>query len=159
MKRAIPLFLALAVLVSGCGNGLKPGLFGRTPAPPATEPDEPVLTPELSAPPPPAGAVTVEALDTTTEAQRAAATATPAPEGDAALGKVVVSLGDVTQAGFWLRSPLVAAARPGLVKTAGGQTVQVDLLPGEGAAQLSLAAFRALGLGLTDLPEVTVYGR
>lgn len=159
MKRAIPLLLALAVLLSGCGNGVKPGLFGRTSAPPAAEPEEPVLTPELSAPPPPVGAVTVEALDTTTEAQRAAATATPVPEGDAALGKVVVSLGDVTQAGFWLRSPLVAAARPGLVKTAGGQTVQVDLLPGEGAAQLSLAAFRALGLGLTDLPEVTVYGR
>jgi hypothetical protein len=31
------------------------------------------------------------------------------------------------------------------------------LRPGTGAALLSLAAFRALGLGLTDLPEVTVF--
>ncbi len=45
------------------------------------------------------------------------------------------------------------------MKTWGGTSVQVDLLPGEGGAQLSLAAFRALGLGLTDLPEVTVFTR
>ena len=36
---------------------------------------------------------------------------------------------------------------------------QVDLLPGTGGGLLSLAAFRALGLGLTDLPEVTIYAQ
>jgi hypothetical protein len=35
--------------------------------------------------------------------------------------------------------------------------VNVDLIPGTGGALLSLAAFRQLGLSLTDLPEVTVY--
>lgn len=119
----------------------------------------PLPTPELQAPPPQAGARTPEALDTTTAAQKAAATAAPAPAGAASLGKVTVSLGDPTLPGFWLRSSLVSAPTPGMIKTAGGQTVQVDLLPGEGAAQLSLAGFRALGLGLTDLPMVDVYPR
>jgi hypothetical protein len=33
----------------------------------------------------------------------------------------------------------------------------VELRPGTGAALLSLAAFQALGLSLTDLPVVTVF--
>jgi hypothetical protein len=37
-----------------------------------------------------------------------------------------------------------------------GLAVAVTLLPGTGGAQLSLAAFRALGLSLTGLPEVLV---
>lgn len=110
------------------------------------------------APVAPAGARTAAALDTTTAEQKAAATA-PVAAVSASLGRVVVSLGDVTAPGFWLRSALVSEPAPGVVKTAGGQTVQVDLLPGSGAAQLSLAAFRALGLGLTDLPQVEVSRR
>ncbi|MDP4033764.1 MAG: D-galactarate dehydratase [Pseudorhodobacter sp.] len=149
--------LSLAfVLLAGCGA--LASLRG-----PAAAPAVPAVTslpsPELAAPPPPVGARTAEALDTTTPAQRAAATAAPAPAGDQVLGKVVVALGNVTEPGFWLRSALVTVARPGQVVTAGGASVQVDLLPGAGAAQLSLAAFRALGLGLTDLPEVVVYAR
>jgi len=35
--------------------------------------------------------------------------------------------------------------------------VAVDLQSGSGGALLSLAAYRALGLALTDLPEVTVF--
>lgn len=142
------------VLLAGCGA--LPSLRGAAPAAPVVAP---LPSPELAAPPPPVGARTAEALDTTTPAQRAAATAAPEPAGDQALGKVVVALGNVTEPGFWLRSALVSVARPGQVVTAGGASVQVDLLPGAGAAQLSLAAFRALGLGLTDLPEVMVYAR
>jgi hypothetical protein len=44
------------------------------------------------------------------------------------------------------------------VVTASGQSLAVELRPGSGAALLSLAAFQALGLPLTGLPEVTVYG-
>ena len=45
----------------------------------------------------------------------------------------------------------------GKVVTASGASVAVDLQPGSGGALLSLAAYRALGLALTDLPEVTVF--
>ena len=73
------------------------------------------------------------------------------------LGTVVVGLGSPAEQGLWLKSPLVVAKAKGRVVTQSGASVAVDLLPGSGAASLSLAAFRALGLGLTDLPEVTIY--
>lgn len=97
------------------------------------------------------------ALDQTTAADKAEALAAPAAAGERVLGKVAVSLGSPVEQGFWLRSPLVAAPGKGRVETVGGQSVAVDLLPGASGAQLSLAAYRALGLSLTDLPEVTVY--
>jgi len=100
------------------------------------------------------------ALDRASEGERAAALARPA--AGAELGRVVVSLGSPTEAGFWLRTALVKTDRPGTVRLAGGRTVNVDLRPPAGSgggAQLSLSAYRALGLGLTDLPEVTVLGR
>jgi hypothetical protein len=115
-----------------------------------------------AAPVPPPGARTAEALDTTTAAQRAAATAAPrAATQERTLGKVIVALGNPAEPGFWLKTDLVTTPGPGRVLAAGGATVQVDLIPlsGVGATQLSLAAFRALGLPLTDLAEVTVLAR
>ncbi len=115
--------------------------------------------------PPPASAarpipggqgVAAESFDRTTEAERREAMAPQA--GGAALGTVTVALGAPAESGFWLRSSLVTAERPGRVELPGGRSLAVTLRPGEGAAQLSLAAYRALGLGLTDLPQVTVYG-
>ena len=153
---------ALPVSVPDSGPAYAPEVpAAEAPAPLAPEPvAEPALAElALAAPPPAAGARTAEALDTTTEAQRAAATAAPAPAGQAALGKVSVSLGDPTAPGFWLKTALVTAPAPGLVKLASGQTVQVELQPGAATAQLSLAAYRALGLSLTDLPEVEVFRR
>ena len=130
------------------------------PAPDLAAPPGLVTPPGLATPAPQPGARSAEALDTTTPEQRAAATAAPAPVTPAAsLGKTTVSLGDPTAPGFWLKSPLVKAAGPGLVKTTAGQTVHVDLQPGEGNSQLSLAAFRALTLPLTDLPEVELFPR
>lgn len=106
----------------------------------------------------PNGARTAAAFDTTSEADKRAARAAPAT--GQVLGKLVVSLGNPAEQGFWLRSSLVSGARPGVVKLASGATVQVDLLPAAGGGpQLSLAAYRALGLGLTDLPTVTVLTR
>lgn len=96
------------------------------------------------------------ALDKSTAEEKAAAVA-PVAAGAQALGKVVVALGSPAEQGFWLKSALVSAPAKGRVETAAGATVNVDLMPGKGAALLSLAAFRALGLGLTDLPEVTIY--
>ena len=51
------------------------------------------------------GAQTVAALDTTTPAEKAAATA-PA-KGGGKLGSTMASLGDATEAGFWVKAPLV----------------------------------------------------
>ena len=68
-----------------------------------------------------------------------------------------MALGSPTEPGFWIKSKLVAVAAKGRVETADGKSVAVDLLPSDGAAILSFAAFRALELALTDLPDVSVY--
>lgn len=103
-----------------------------------------------------ASAQSAEALDASSASEKAAALSAGAV-GGAELGTVVVSLGSPAEQGFWLRSSLVTAPAKGRVVTDQGASIAVDLLPGAGAAQLSLPAFRALGLPLTGLPEVTVY--
>lgn len=105
------------------------------------------------------GARSAAAFDTTTAAQKAAVLAPVKAASEKALGKTAVALGNVTEPGFWLRSSLVKSPGAGRVVTAKGAAIAVDLIPGEGAAQLSLAAFRALNLALTDLPEVTIYAQ
>ncbi|HMO08285.1 MAG TPA: hypothetical protein PKD10_11660 [Paracoccaceae bacterium] len=150
------LALTLTAVLAGCA-GMPFGPRLDAPEPAATTGAESLTRP---APRPPAGARTAATLDTPTAAQKAAALAPPpAPAGERELGRVQVALGNVTEPGFWLRSALVTAPSPGRVAAAGGASLAVDLLPGSGAPQLSLAAFRALGLGLTDLPTVTVYAR
>lgn len=146
----------MAVLAA-CAAAPEDGAFG--PADPiGTRPQ--TRPGEGAAPPPPPGARTAETLDTTTPEQRAAATAAaPAPSGERDLGSVAVSLGSPAEPGFWLRWSGIAAPGPGRVVTPGGQAVLVDLRPGEGAAQLSLAAFRALGLPLAGLHPVSVRAR
>jgi hypothetical protein len=80
--------------------------------------------------------------------------------GAAVLGTTIASLGDPTEQGFWLRTPLVSEETQGAVETAGGAVVQVKLIPIDGPAsagsRISLAAMRALDLGLTDLATLTV---
>lgn len=115
----------------------------------------PVVSAQTAAMPALGTGQTAAALDTTTEAEKAAAAAPVA--GGASLGRMVVALGSPAEQGFWLKSPKVTAPGKGHVVTAGGASVSVDLQPGTGGALLSLAAFRALGLGLTDLPEVEVF--
>lgn len=114
----------------------------------------------LTAPAPVLGAgKTAATLDTTTPAEKEQAlTAAPAAS-ERSLGKVTVSLGSPAEQGFWLRTTLVTAPGKGRVETSGGQSVAVDLLPGSSGAQLSLAAFRALGLSLTAIPEVGVFAQ
>ena len=150
MKQIAALTLALTA-VSGCAvlDRLNPSSATAT-APAAA------AAPATAAPVLGSGN-TAAALDTTTEAQKAEALAAPAASGERNLGSVAVSLGSPTEPGLWLRSSLVTAAGKGRVVTASGQSVAVDLLPGQGAAQLSLAAYLALSLPLTALPEVTVY--
>ncbi|NHF73717.1 hypothetical protein G7044_11315 [Paracoccus sp. 12-3] len=105
------------------------------------------------------GGQTVAALDTTTAAEKAAAAA-PAT-GGGKLGNTVASLGDATEGGFWIKTPLVNAAAKGrVVNPANGKTANVDLQPlagGGAGSQLSLAAMQALEVSLTDLPEIEVW--
>ncbi|RGP37898.1 hypothetical protein [Pseudotabrizicola alkalilacus] len=152
MRNVIFLSLALTA-ISGCAvlDRLKPS----SEAPAATVDAGAAVA---SAPAPVLGAgATATTLDTTTEAEKQAALAAPAASGERSLGKVSVSLGSPAEPGIWLRSSLVSAPGKGRVVTASGQSVAVDLLPGQGAAQLSLPAYVALGLSLTALPEVTVF--
>ncbi len=101
--------------------------------------------------------VTAASLDTSTEAEKAAALQAAPTSEERALGSVTVALGSPTEPGFWLKSSLVSVAAKGRVETGDGRTVAVELLPFDGAALLSFAAFRSLELSLTDLPDVTVY--
>ncbi len=116
----------------------------------------PVAAPVVAAPVLGEG-VSASVLDQTTDAEKAAAVGGAGAAGERQLGRVVVALGSPAEQGFWLKSALIVTPAKGRVVTEGGASVAVELRPGSGAALLSLAAFRALGLGLTDLPEVTVF--
>ncbi len=150
------LVLALAVTLSGCALFQKEGRAGVTgPAEPqpATEFAPAVSTTALGA-----RAVSAEMLDKSTAEEKAAALAAPAKGGERELGKVVVALGSPAEQGLWLSSSLVKETAQGRIMTAAGKSLAVELRPGTGGALLSLAAFQALGLSLTELPQVTVYG-
>jgi hypothetical protein len=161
--RGLPLLILVpALALAACGL---PGT--RVSAPPAegvAAPDDmprPRARPDAATANAPAIGGTAsrpaEAFDTTTEAERVAATA-PSGAGRV-LGTVTAALGNPAEPGFWMLTALVDAPQPGVVRLPSGATAQVELRPGSGAALLSLAAFRALGLGLTDLPQLTVETR
>lgn len=91
-----------------------------------------------------------------------AAGAAPAGAG-ARLGTTVASLGPPSEPGVWLRTPLVTAVMRGRIEhPATGQSIGVELRPSGGepgsGSQISIAAMRLLGLPLTSLPELVVYG-
>lgn len=141
------ILLSVALGLSGCGLVQNPA--AAVPEPAVTPMARPVIGAGASA----------SALDQTTAAERAAAVAAKPAGGERSLGSAVVALGSPAEQGLWVKSALIVAPAKGRVVTETGASVAVDLLPGSGAASLSLAAFRALGLGLTDLPEVTIYAQ
>ncbi|MES2915279.1 MAG: D-galactarate dehydratase [Pseudomonadota bacterium] len=157
--RQLALPFVLAVALSGCALFQKaPGGPGSITGPveplPATESAPAASTAVLGT----TRAVSAEALDKTSAQERAAALAAPAAGGERELGKVVVALGPPAEQGIWLSSALVTKTGQGRIVTAAGKSLRLELRPGTGGALLSLAAFQALGLVLTELPEVTVYG-
>ena len=82
--------------------------------------------------------------------------------GRAAVGSTVASLGDPSQPGFWVKTPLVQSDTNGrIVNPANGKSAKVRLIPLGGAAgggsQVSLPALQLIGVSLTDLPTVEVY--
>lgn len=106
-----------------------------------------------------AGGRDAATLDQTSAAERQAALA-PAPARATALGDTLAALGSPTEQGFWLRTGLVSRVQPGRVTLPGGASVAVELRPsGQGpsaGSQLSLAAFRALDVPLTELVRLQV---
>lgn len=156
--RHLALLSAVALALSGCAlfqnEGGRSGVTGPAEPQPATEFAPAVTTSVLGA----TQAASAEALDKTTAEEKAAALAVKATGGERELGRVVVALGPPAEQGIWLSSPLVKAKAPGRIVTAAGKSLAVELRPGTGAALLSLAAFQALGLSLTELPQVTVFG-
>ena len=143
MKHILPLFAMLAL--SGCG------LFQpRVPnsAPVYTVPQPATLPQGLGQ-----NGISVTVLEKV-------AGVSPAPRGatgGAALGVVTVGLGSPTEQGLWLKTNLVKTPMPGRVALASGQSIALDLQPTTGGALMSFAAYRALGLTLTDLPQVQVF--
>ncbi len=158
-------FLGVVALAAGCSLPVIPP-FSPTPNLPPRATAKPMPAPELVAEAPPElapmpkpMAQSAEALDTTTEAERAAATAAPKASGKR-IGTTVISLGDPTDAGFWLKTALVSAPQEGRIELVeSGKSVKVGLFPlsAKGGSQISLPAMRALGLELTAMPEVVVY--
>ena len=80
------------------------------------------------------------------------------------LGTSVASLGTATEQGMWIKTALVSAPQPGRVRAADtGREVAVTLRPLAGGAagagaRLSLQAMQGLGLPLTALAEVEIFG-
>lgn len=102
-----------------------------------------------------------EALNTTTRSERQQAAAAPAG-GERRLGTTIASLGDPSQPGFWVKTPLVQSETQGrIVNPANGKSAKVRLIPLGGAAgggsQVSLPALQLLGVSLTDLPAIEVF--
>ena len=126
---------------------------------PAPRPGEDAPSPANTAPPPPPDARTVEDFDTTSQADRVAATSTST--GGTALGRTVASLGDPGRPGFWIMTPLVSSEQPGRLEyPLKGTSVEVTLIPTEGASsRVSLAALRLLEAPLADLSELDVFAR
>ncbi|WP_227284089.1 D-galactarate dehydratase [Boseongicola sp. H5] len=83
----------------------------------------------------------------------------PQPVRDAG-GETIASLGDPSEPGLWLRTPLVSTERQGRITTESGASVTLRLIPIAGAtgagSRISLEAMRALGVPLTDLVPLTV---
>jgi len=147
--------LALVLILSGCA------LTG--PGPDLRAPEgmlHPMPRPGASGSAPPADASTAEAFDTTTAAERAAASTTPTT--GTRLGETVASLGNPADPGFWLETPLVSQIRQGRVVAANGASATLELRPITGPAgagsRISLPALRLLGLDLTGLHSLTVFG-
>lgn len=157
--KQIVLSLVLVLALPGCAllnpktSAAPSSVTGPSAAQPAAEIAPPMATTALGA-----RAVSAEALDTTTKEEKAAALAAPAASGEKSLGKVVVALGPPAEQGIWLKTALVSETVMGRVETAAGKSLTLELRPGTGGALLSLAAFQALGLSLTELPEIAVFG-
>ncbi|MEM7723560.1 MAG: hypothetical protein AAF376_14490 [Pseudomonadota bacterium] len=128
--------LVSALVLAGCGDRLATGGGGLF--------EDPDAAPEE----------VIQPVERPTEEAEAA--------GGGFLGFTVASLGDASDPGLWLETPLVDEERPGRVINERGQVLTVTLRPSGGergsGSRMSLEAFQALSIPLTALPTVTVSG-
>ena len=169
----MPMFhksLSVAALFSAlAGCAIAPGQVTEPPVeevaqPAADDAQRPKTRPDTAVAPP-ASARTVEDFDTTSKAERVAATEAAKQDApERLLGRTIASLGSPTDPGFWAKTPLVKTVQQGrLVYPETASSVVVELRPldaEQGAgSQVSLPALRVLGAPLTALPELEVYAR
>ena len=149
MKHHILFVLGATIGLGGCAQ--LPDFLRSAPPPEVSGPDLP--TPQANGARPMARPTEAQEV-----AQEVAQVGPSAASG--VLGTTVASLGDATQPGNWLETPLVSVRQTGQVSASTGKTVAVELRPISGpdgaGSRISLAAMLALGLSLTDLPELTV---
>lgn len=112
---------------------------------------------------PPDTATTVEEFDTSTDAEKLAATTVGrASEQEREIGHTIASLGNPTVPGFWLETPLISEPAKGRVMNpATNKSVAVQLLPIAGpetaGSRVSLSAIRLLGAPLVGLVDLVVF--
>lgn len=157
MMNRILVLLPLSLALSGCSVFEGLGKRGEAPAE-ATPAMATEFAPAVSTTALGASGHSAASLDKTTDAEKAAALAKPVASGERELGKAVVALGPPAETGLWVQSVLVTTKGQGRVVAPGGQSLAVELRPGSGGALMSLSAYQALGLPLTGLPELTLYG-
>ena len=154
MTRAM--ILGLILTLSGCAGGslgdmFDGSLFDRN----RDAPEGPVVTEPVIGE---AEAQDIAPEDSDTRAAAVAEGDTAA--GDAVRGFTVATLGDATIPGIWIETPLVERERVVTIVAPDGTTIQATARPSGGergsGSRMSLDAFQALGLSLTDLPTVTV---
>lgn len=165
------LCLAAVFALSGCASPSLQGLLAPQDAAAApAAPEETAAAPPETLdptppPPPPPEARTADQFDTTSDADRAEALTAPDPQeagAERALGTTIASLGDPTDPGIWLKTPLVTDLTEGRVENpATGKSVTLELRPSGGepgaGSQISLPALRLLEIPLTELPELAVF--
>mgnify|MGYP006894101905 FL=1 len=159
-----PALILTAGVLAGCTQGAMTAVRSADAAPQTQMTAEQVTAAAAvtRAPAPrPAARASAAQLDTTTPEQRAAA-AKPAEAAETRLGTTVASLGNPSEGGFWIKTPLVSERGIGrIVDPATGKSAKVDLIPLDGPAsggsQVSLPALQLLGVSLTDLPTLEVY--
>lgn len=151
----LPVVLGLAGCSTlGSSGSPRPIAVAAVPAVPLPE----VSAPTTSTGPLPVTGQSSAALDTTSEAEKAAALKPTPSAGEKGLGSAVVALGSPADQGLWVQTNLVTTTQQGRVTAPNGRSLAVELRPTGGAALMSLSAYQALGLNLTELPSLTVYG-
>ena len=155
MMMRMVLLSSLALALSGCAVVDRLGGGRKSAAPPSDLATE--FAPPVSVQPLGAAGYAPESLDKTSDAEKQAALAAPAAGGERQLGKAVVALGPPAETGLWLQTALVKAPVQGRVTAPNGKSLAVELRPTSGAALMSLSAYQALGVGLTELPEITIF--
>jgi len=165
MRYIVPFCL---IALAGC-TGTFPGV--QTTAP-VTETVDPVIDPETPMSTSPQASTTAMSPQArpadlkiaepfVEEVQTAELPPPPKPEvKPTSFGTTVATLGDPTQPGIWIKTPLISKRQKGRIVAANGKEVVADFIPLDGPAtagsRMSLPAMQALGLALTDLHTVAL---